>query len=194
MKTLLILIMVSFAFCFISCGKTPPAPEPPVENKDSIACAEKWKAFQLPFDTLTLQMKLNDTFKIIDKKDTFRLITEIYDWCSEESSKSILGCTAEIKLKVSLNNNCEYNFKEYIRIPRYDANNGDSRVDISTYPCNCEPRNKTIYDESQSGYYLFYNFQLRFRRILPFIKTDSELKLFDKKNYISTIYIIKRCQ
>jgi hypothetical protein len=196
MKTLLFLIVISFVFCFVSCNKTPPAPEPPVENKDSLVNAAKWKAFQLPSDNITLQMKYQETTNIINGIDTLKItLADVYDWVSEESSATIWGANAKVYLKFQLNSNPFYNPTNPLQIERYSEANGNLTIkDIQCgYPLDSLNKSDIIYFKS-SPTLSFYNSIIYFRKLSPFLKTDLELKSFLKKDYVTTLYVKKRCR
>jgi hypothetical protein len=136
MKTTAILLLFTGLLYLLSCKKNIPITEPePYINKDSIADAEKWKTFQLPFSDTVLLMKYQETARFVNGHDTLKItLSNIYDWVSEEGSKTIWGANAKGYISIQLNNGVVYTPKYPLQISRYSEENGN--VGITNIGCS----------------------------------------------------------
>jgi hypothetical protein len=164
------------------------------KTRDSVECINTWNNFHLLRDTL-LQMKINDpvTLYSIDRKDKIQIIiVAISDFCSEESAKLTFGCDASIKLKIRINDKCEYLNDNFFGFPRYSEG---LPLDIKSYDCNVGSSEKTPY-YIVNGPFARYNLVFRLIKLSPFAKTDRELiddLSMNKIKYQATVLILKRC-
>ncbi len=162
--------------------------------RDSLDCINTWNNFHLLRDT-SLQMKIDVpvTLYSIDKKDKIQLtVVAISDFCSEESAKLTFGCDASIKLKILVNDKCEYINDKFFGFPRYSEG---LSFDIKSYDCNVGSPEKIPYYVA-NGPFARYNLVFRLIKLSPFAKTDQELihdLSVNKVKYQAKVLILKRC-
>jgi hypothetical protein len=161
-------------------------------NQDSINCAQKWKEFTIPKDTMTVQLQLGKPIEIINENNKLKITIEnIYDGCSAEDVKVTYICSANVTITLQLNEDCVYKLKYPLQMSRLNVDDGRNITDEDCL----------IYDKSdivntpQMPILAMYKVLIIFRKLYPLTATNKELVLMvnQKEKYIVTLFLIKRC-
>ena len=192
MKTLLLPLTIYLMVWMLGCGQENPVVEPPIPNADSIRCVQAWQKFQLPKDTI-LTLRYQQPVKIVNGADTMAItVTQIDDWCTEESLKDTDGCEARVKFQMTLNGHCTYQNKYGLMIrPRSAKPTFQNFVDIRCSYYSSD----VIYDGPADVVLAFHNTLITLNQLTPFAKNLQEFNdlIANKQKYTVTVWLKKRC-
>ena len=158
-------------------------------------CAKNWQSFVIQQDTMTLFLKYKQPYTLESGNNKLTITVEdISDNCSEESRLVTYICESFIKLKIKLNNDCEYVTKYPIRSSRYTYKY--DRPDLFKKKFDCKSlENEAIINIEGSNNLFFYHTIFRLWELIPYTKTDKELLEIsqNKEKYTVDIFLQKRC-